>query len=84
MSDLTHWIEIEDVEVEFEVDYYYEPEERPSWTSPGDPGGLVIRSCREVLSRWPWAYGEDIWDSLPREEQERVIRSIEEHEKNWA
>ena len=85
MSDATVWIEIDDEEREFEVDYYYEPEEKPSRYSPGDPGGLVIRSCREVLSQWnPRAYGEDIWDSLPEDEKERIIRSIERSEREWV
>lgn len=84
MSTHTHWIEIGDVEREFEVGYWMDPGEKPSWNSPGDPGGLAIWSCREVISHKPLVYGECVWDSLPEDEKERIISAIERSERDWV
>lgn len=85
MSSISIWFELTPgVETECEVSYFIEAGEKPSWNSPGEPGGILIDQCRPILSNDPLIYGQDIWDSLSPKEREFIEHRIEEHEWDWA
>jgi len=75
------WLERGGQEVMVEVDYNVYPEERPTMYSPGDPGGIVIRSVRFVnLSHGRGSKVED----LTQTELETIEQAIKERERYWA